>query len=810
MAEAVALKHRLALRLARYTVILAFLIGLFLSSLQVLGDYQSQESSIDQTIQQILVVSKPPATRAVNTLDTSLAEEVVNGLLRYPFIINARITDELGKPLAQSESRPLTSTTRWITEKISAGNKTYTMALHTPEYAGIGPGHMVLEINMDQALKPFYERSLWVIASGIARNVLLALLLMVIFYLMLTRPLEQLCYQFLKVRDKPQDKHDLSVSSHNVNNELGLLCDSGNQFINTVQELLGEKDQSAEALKLSEQRLLNLIDHVPQLVVAHNADGDILFANQQYADFYGQSVRNIHEFKLLDSNIGGVKESMELDAIRNKTLRRQTVTSINEITLTNHLGQESTFSIQVAPFEYADQPGTLTVANDISDQIKAQAHIAHLASHDSLTGLPNRVLLYDRLKQSVAAASHQGTVNAVLFLDLDHFKHINDSQGHSVGDEVLKSVSRMLTGMVRPADTVARLGGDEFVILLQDLPKDRALAAQFVQKVCDKIIEQLSRPVLIGERQLPVGASIGVVLFPIENASREDLLRFADTAMYRAKAQGRNQAVFYQHEMTRVVEQRHELEAELNAALQRGQFEMYYQPQLDIQGRVAGFEALVRWHHPEKGIVGPDQFIPVLEAGGMILPLSDWIVRTCCKQVARWQAEGFWQLDWHMSINVSPAQFFQEDFVNRLCVAADDEGIGCKPLCVEITESVAVENRELTEIRLKEIHDRGMLVALDDFGVGFSSMSYLKDLPIDVLKIDRQFVGQLLDDEKDRAVLQAITQVADSLSMIVVAEGVETEDQLALASKMGCRYFQGYLFNRPLSAEDIVRQYRPH
>ena len=810
MADAVALQHRLALRLARYTVVLAFLIGLILSSLQVFGDYQSQESSIDQTIQQILVVSKPPATRAVNTLDTSLAEEVVNGLLRYHFITNARITDELGKPLAHSESEPGVSTTRWVTDKISTGHKTYTMALHTPEYAGIGPGHMVLDVDMDAALKPFYERSLFVIASGVARNVLLALLLMVIFYITLTRPLERLSYQFLKVRDKPQDKHVLSVSDKNEHNELGLLCDAGNQFIYTVQRLLAEKDQSSEALRLSEQRLLNLIDHVPQLVVAHDAEGDILFANQQYAEFYGQSVKDIHHFKLIDSQIAGVKEAMELDAIRNKTLRRQTVTSINEIGLTNYQGRKSTFSLQVAPFEYADKPGTLTVANDISGQIKAQAHIAHLASHDSLTGLPNRVLLYDRLKQAVRSSDRHDTVNAVLFLDLDHFKNINDAQGHSVGDEVLKAVAKLLTQTIRKTDTVARLGGDEFVVLLQELPEDRKQAAVHVKKVCDKIITELSRPVMVDERALPVGVSIGVVLFPIEGASREDLLRYADTAMYQAKAEGRNRAVFYHEEMTAMVEKRQALESELTHALQRKEFEMYYQPQLDKLGQPVGFEALVRWHHPKKGLVGPEEFIPVLESGGLILPISQWILDTCCAQIKQWQDKGFWQPHWHLCINISPLQFYQDDFIKQLSSAVEAAQISPEPLCLEITETIAVENIDFATRRLSEIRAMGIEVALDDFGTGFSSMSYLKDLPIDVLKIDRNFIQSLNGGGKDEAVMQAIVNIAQSLELTVVAEGIETDEQLAMASQMGCRCFQGFLFNRPLPAEDVVSHYRRH
>lgn len=782
---------------------LAFLIGLLLSSLQVIGDYQNQESSIDETIQQILVVSGPPATRAVNTLDTALAEEVANGLLQYPFITSAQIKDELGKNLALSNTNHNPSTTSWFTEKISSQVKTYELELKTPEYVGVGPGHMVLVVNMDEALKPFYERSTIVILSGIARNVLLAVLLMVLFYVALTRPLEQLSLQFLSVKAKPQERHKLTVSGSHESNELGLLCDAGNQFIDTVQQLLNEKDTSAQALKKSELRLLKLIDRIPQMVVAQNEAGDILFANQQFANFYGQSIKTIRDFQLKEVNIAAL-EMAHLDSIRIKTLKNKAVTYINELALTNVKHQKQTFSIQLAPFEYFTEAATLTVANDISGQIKVQAHIAHLANHDSLTQLPNRVMFNDRMGQAVLVSQSSREYNAVLFLDLDHFKNINDAQGHGVGDEVLKIVAARLSQAIREIDIVARLGGDEFVILIPSLSKDEELASRYVKNVCDKLIEQLAEPVVVDDRVLHIGASIGIVLFGLNNESQEDLLRFADTAMYRAKALGRNQAVFYHSDMSDVVEQRHELETELHLALDEAQFEMYYQPQHCREGKIIGFEALIRWHHPQKGLVPPDEFIPILEAGGLILPISNWIVKHCCQQVAKWTKMGFWQRDWHVAINISPLQFYQDDFAKLLHQTILDAGIKHHQVCVEITETVAVENIEFAAQRLEQIRAYGISVALDDFGTGYSSMSYLKNLPIDILKIDRSFIKDLESNLKDRSIMRAITAVAGVMELSVVAEGIETEGQLKLASECGCQYFQGYYFNRPVPAAQLI------
>lgn len=806
MVEKVELKHRLAVRLARYTVVFAFCIGLLLSSLQVVGDYQNQEDSIDQIIAQILVVSGPPATRAVNTLDSTLAEEVVNGLLQYPFITSAQIKDELGKSLAHSNSRIAPSETLWLTEKITTESKLYDMELKTPDYVGVGPGYLVLQVNMDQALQPFYDRAKIIIFSGVARNILLALVLMALFYFVLTRPLELLAEQFIAIAKQPEDGQQLKVAKSHQNNELGRLGVAGNQFVNTVQSLLEDKNLSSEALKKSEMRLLRLIDQLPQMVAAQNADGDILFANQQYSNFYGHSIKSIRDFKLSDHKVAAL-EITHLDTIRSKTLASKAVTFINELELTNHAGKKVSFSVQVAPFEYFNEPATLFVANDISGQIKVQAHIAHLANHDSLTGLPNRTLLNEKINDALNVSLNEDELHAMLFLDLDHFKNINDAQGHSVGDEVLRKVGYNLRSIVRQVDTVARLGGDEFVVLITKLSNDKTLACNYVTNVCDKIIESMTHPVIVDDRRLHLGVSIGIVLFPIGDETKDDLLRYADTAMYKAKEKGRNQAVFYHPSMSEAVEKRQELELELSDALEHNQFEVYYQPQVSAEGKIYGLEALIRWHHPTRGMVSPQHFIPVLESGGLILPISEWVIRQSCEQVAKWKANGFWQDDWHIAINVSPTQFYQDSFVKLLQLCVAKSGIEFKHLCVEVTETVAIDNIEFTAKRLDAIRRLGMLVALDDFGTGYSSMSYLKDLPIDILKLDRTFIRRLDSNPKDRLVTQAITDIAVILNLTVMAEGIESKQQVGMATDVGCHYFQGYYFSKPLPANDLQQMY---
>lgn len=802
MVEQIKLNHRLALRLARYTVVLAFLIGLLLSSLQVMGDYQNQESSIDETIQQILVVSGPPATRAVNTLDTTLAEEVVNGLLQYPFVTSARIKDELDKDLAFSNIERGPSKTRWITDKITSENKTYEMELRTPDYVGVGPGHLILVVNMDKALGPFFERSVIVLLSGVARNVLLAFLLMVLFYIALTRPLEQLSTQFLSVKNNPNEFNRLSVAQNHTNNELGLLCDAGNQFIDTVQQLLKEQEKSAQDLRKSELRLLRLIDQLPQMVVAQNASGDILFSNQQFAHFYGQSIKTIRDFKLKGVT-SAVLEMAHLDSIREKTLQSKAVTYINHLELTNVKGQKQTFSVQVAPFEYFNEPATLTVANDISKLIEAQAHIAHMANHDSLTGLPNRVLLSERITQALISSRSNAEYNALLFMDLDHFKSINDSMGHVVGDEVLKIIAKRLTQGLRPHDTVARLGGDEFIFLISALSKDKEKASNLVSKICDELLANLSKPVCVGERKLTVGASIGIVMFPIEVQSKDDLLRFADTAMYRAKSMGRNQAVFFNKSMGDEVERRLALESKLFKALEEKQFIMHYQSIHDSNGEVLGFEALLRWHHPDDGLVYPSEFMASLESGGLIFPVGHWVLELCCQQLALWRGSGFWQPHWLLSINISNSQFCRDDFVTKLHQIVSASGVNFSQICLEVTENVAMEDIDFAIGRLSQLRALGVKIALDNFGRGHGSMRILKALPLDILKIDRCLVENLPSSQQDRSMMQAIITVAESKGLQIIASGVESEAQMSSAQSCGSSLFQGYHLSRPVAQDHL-------
>ncbi|MGB0205352.1 MAG: putative bifunctional diguanylate cyclase/phosphodiesterase [Neptuniibacter sp.] len=794
--------QKLSFRLANYAVVLAFSIGLLLSAIQLFQDFKEQETLLDGTIEKILKASEPPASRAVHTLDPALAHEVVTGLMQYSFVQEVVIRDELGEVLAQNSIPHIKSKTDWLTQAFFSEEKTYNVPLKAPEYANIAPGKLKLSINPDTAFQPFYDRAVYVFITGFIRNLLLAILLIAVFYYALTKPLSILAQQFSNLDPKSMGDQRLAVPKQHQDTELGQLASAGNHFIETVQILLEDNREHHRAIARSEMRLNQLIDQVPQLIVSLDLEGDILFCNQSFAHFYnrnagdliGMGLQKLHSNKDEIKTLGQVLQAVQVN---------QSSTELRELTWTNPEGELCYLTVQIAPFEHFSSPALLIVASDISEQKMVQDHISHMANHDALTGLPNRTLLNDRLGQSLATCRRTGEFNALLFIDLDHFKTINDSLGHGIGDMLLKKVSKVLAANVRNNDTIARLGGDEFVVLVQSFQEEREALVQDVERVCKKLLGVLAEPFFVHQHQLRIGASIGVVIFPSEKETIEDLLRFADTAMYHAKENGRNCYAFYHEAMSLAVEKQRYLENQLHQALVNEDFKVHYQPLVGNDGDICGFEALIRWQHPKKGMISPAEFIPSLEVSGLIVPVSDWLISHCSEQIVEWRKSGFWQEGWYMSINISPQQFYQEDMIRSLKTRVESTGTKLTDICLEITENVAVESIEFTVLRLEQLREYGVKIALDDFGTGYSSLSYLKELPIDIVKIDRAFIKELGSDHKSESMVAAVCSIARAYSLRVTAEGVETQIQMLKASQFGCHVFQGFYIDRPQPAEEI-------
>ena len=432
---------------------------------------------------------------------------------------------------------------------------------------------------------------------------------------------------------------------------------------------------------------------------------------------------------------------------------------------------------------------------DITERRLHQERTHRLAYYDPLTNLPNRRLLIDRLERELAHLRRCGRLGALLFIDLDNFKQINDARGHAVGDDLLKQVAQRLTNVLRQDDTVARLGGDEFVVQVGNLDPDVEVAARQARLVAEKVRTVLEARYEVAGFPYSSTGSIGLTLFPRGDATTvDDLLREADTAMYRAKAGGRNRIEFFEAQMQSEVEERLAMEQDLQLALAGEQFDVHVQPQVDAQGRVVGGELLMRWHHPQRGNVPPNIFIPLAEESTLILQLGQMVLQRACEALARLQQAG---RNWTLSVNVSPRQFRSPDFVDCVSHVLKESGADARGLILEVTEGLLIDNWQDTVLRMSELVALGLRFSIDDFGTGYSSLAYLKKLPLYELKIDRTFVRDTPGDPNDTAIVEAILSVSQHLGLRVVAEGVETEEQAAFLKSHGCQCLQGFLYARP-------------
>ena len=439
----------------------------------------------------------------------------------------------------------------------------------------------------------------------------------------------------------------------------------------------------------------------------------------------------------------------------------------------------------------------VSVFSDITNRKEAEAHIRHQAYYDALTQLPNRNLLLDRLEVAIHTAERDKQTISILFIDLDRFKYVNDTLGHEYGDELLIQVSQRLTDCVRDSDTVARFGGDEFVVLLHNIQTERSATL-----VAEKIIDRLSQPFTLAGREIVIGASIGLTLFPGESDDPDTLLRNADLAMYRAKQTGRNRFQFFTGSLQEQANLLMETEQDLRLALDKGQLEVYYQPLVKARtGKVTGVEALLRWKHPSYGMIPPDQFIPLAEDTGLIGPIGEWVLKTACTQVSEWRQRG---LKLYLSVNISGKQRDLGLDAEQLDAILTTTHFPANELVLEITEGMLLDNSDETIRWLQSFSDLGVHLAIDDFGTGYSALSYLKRFPIDMLKIDREFISEMTVQSDDSLLVEAIISMARSLKLRLIAEGVETQEQRELLYQLGCEYLQGYYFCKPTSAQEFI------
>lgn len=490
----------------------------------------------------------------------------------------------------------------------------------------------------------------------------------------------------------------------------------------------------------------------------------------------------------------------EIEQLLRSPARNTVIESIH------HRKDSSVFPVEISLQTLSDQHGNgqdshllVALARDITEHKQAEAELNRLAYYDMLTGLPNRLLFNDRLHQAAVDARRRGRFVALILLDIDRFKVVNDTMGHVAGDLMLQKMAERLKHSVREGDTIARLGGDEFALIFADVAEVRDVA-----QLAQNLLNRLSVPMDIDGREVFSSASIGITLYPTDTEDVESMVKFADSAMYHAKEQGRNNYQFYSQEMTANAQERLRMESSLRRALDRDELFLQYQPQVDMAGdRILGFEALLRWRDNNGNFISPAQFIPLAEDTGLIVPIGEWVLQHACKQLKVWHTAGYTQLT--MSVNVASRQFRDIHFGHTVRQTIEKLQIPAHSLELEITESVLMENSELIMRMLNDLKEAGVSLAIDDFGTGYSSLSYLKRFPIDRVKIDQSFVRDLSIDADDVAIVKAIIAMAKTLRLNVIAEGVETEQQLELLRNEGCHEYQGYLFARPMDTDSITK-----
>ena len=580
---------------------------------------------------------------------------------------------------------------------------------------------------------------------------------------------------------------------------LMLLITFSKEYHDSIVEVITSKlliQESQKELKLSQNHFSTIFEQTPIGVFTYDNKLIIQDLNQAFASILNAPYKRLKhlDMKKLPDQI--IRPSLDITLKGEKGFYEGMYhTKISD--------EDIWISMQTVPMYDADEniQGGLAIITDITERIKSEKKIRHQAFYDHLTGLANRITFNDRLEQQLSRLSRHNRFGAVLFIDLDHFKTINDSLGHHIGDTLLKTFALRASSTIRKEDTFARLGGDEFVILLSDLSHDEMQATELSLQVANKLHNIMKAPIEVEQQALHITISIGITLIGTKEKNINNILKHADIAMYEAKLAGRNTTRLFEKEMSLKIQEQLILDNELRLAIEHNQFELYYQPIVDTKNsKIISCEALIRWNHPTHGLVFPDSFIPYAEDSGLIIPIGDWVIKTACKEYREYEGKLK-----NIAINISSKQFNQEDFVTNLLKNTKKYNVNPSVLKLELTESVAIDNFSATTIKMKLLKSHGFSIAMDDFGTGYSSLSYLKNLPFDFLKIDRSFIQHILDNEDDASLVKTILTISKQFKFAVIAEGVETKEHVEFLKDLDCEFYQGYVISKAVPAEQFKK-----
>ncbi|GEM_PF-826907 len=793
--------RRLSFKQMRNTVLIALTIGFLLSCMQILHDYSNVERESRGLVDQVLNTLQQPAAEAAYGLDETLAKRVTDGLFEYRPIYFAEIRDDFGNVLAREERAKTKDKHEWLTNLIfdDISETPHPLILDGQEKV---VGEIRVKVDRYVMAADFIERSKLVILMGVIRNIALAGFLMAMFYMSITKPFMEMTRELSLVNPARPIERPINVPKGHEDDELGLLARTTNGLLEQFEHSLDENKKVQEKLSERETRLSGIMNNVADAIITIDDEGIIEDLNPASLRLFDvekdQAIGASFSTLVTDFDWEGL--AMVLTNYRVRNDPDILAHAPEEITGRRQDGSTVALSLSITEMKLSEHYARfIFVVRDITQRKQFEEQLMYMATHDPLTDLPNRTLLQDRISHALTHARRKRTSVAVLFLDLDRFKLVNDTLGHDIGDRLLESVALRLTNTVRSSDTVGRLGGDEFLIIADDMEAPTVAA-----RVAENILEVLNRPFNIEGNQLFITPSIGISVYPGDGTDIQTLLRHADTAMYSAKNEGGNTYQFFIHKMNQEAVTRLSLERNLREALEKDQFELYFQPKARVDDLMpVGVEALIRWRHPDLGFVSPTDFIPIAEETGLILPIGDWVLRAALQQIKSWQEQGRTVLP--IAINLSARQLTQEQPVIGIKRQLEYFNVDPCYLELEITETIMMGSLNRTVEILGEFRSMGLKISIDDFGTGYSSLSYLRRLPIDSLKIDRSFIDEVNSNPDDAAIASTIIAMGRKLSLNVIAEGIETPEQLEFLRDQECGTIQGYWMAKPMPAKELEK-----
>ncbi len=807
-------QDRLSFKQARAAVVITLLIGVGFSALQIFWDLHGERHQIDRTVNQVLSTVRESATQAAYGLDESLAERVISGLFEYDPIYHALLRDDFGNVLAHKERQQSSSSLNWLTSIMFGDNQHYEIPLTIGDSADL-VGYLEIDVDTGLIAAGFINRSVVILVSGLVRNFLLGIALTFFFYLTLTKPLLRLVNSLGRVDPGSPATTKVEIPNSHTKDELGLLAQSTNGLLTEIDDNLWRLREAEQTLRERENRLRGIMQNVADGIISIDSDCQILQCNPACL----QLLHLPADTELIGCNL--LDYIVDASKLNLAEVLARTVTDDNSASFRPALDRSVELILRCAdghkirvasvfqPMQLEDNLLYTVVFHDVTAQRRYEERLVYMANHDPLTDLPNRSMLELSLSDSLqdcealTADTAEGEIRrqiatAVLFIDLDRFKLINDSLGHDFGDLLLKEVANRLRNIMRRNDTLGRLGGDEFLIIIPQISETQEAAT-----LAQSVIDALSPTFEIRGRQLFVTPSIGIALSPADGDDFATLMRNADAAMYSAKARGGGTYHFFTKMMNESAATRLAMENDLRDAIKREQFEVYYQPKIHLEtGRISGLEALLRWNRPGRGFVSPMQFIPIAEETGLIGKIGEWVLRRVCEQIIEWDAQGVTPIV--VAVNLSPRQLIEGRISETVSNILKETGVPASRLILEITETVMLQGMNRAIAILNEIRKLGVQIAIDDFGTGYSSLTYLKRLPINAIKIDRSFIRDITTDPDDAAITNTIILMGRNLGLRVIAEGVETQEQLEFLRLHNCDEIQGFLISEARPPAEIV------